>query len=458
MLEQYKLFHFIGIGGVGMSAIAHVLNKLGFIVSGSDESKSTITDKLQNEGIKIYIGHARGQLENCQVVVVSSAIKENNPELMQAKEENIPVFHRADLLAQLINSHFGIAIAGAHGKTTTTSMLSYVTLKSNLDPTFLIGGEVFALGGNANVGKSKYLIAEADESDGSFLKFFPKISVITNIENDHMDHYKTMDNMKNAFVQFLGQTSDVAVLCFEDKLLVDIAKKAQCKIISYGIEQKADYQARNIDYNKEKTQYDLFYKDEFLSKVTLVVPGRHNVLNSLAVIAVSLFIGLDIKDITANLSTFAGAKRRFQIKGESNGVLVVDDYAHHPSEIKTTLQAAHQVKQKELICIFQPHRYSRTKLLKDEFATCFNPCDKLILTDIYAASELPMEGIDGMTLVDAVKQMDRDDVMYFPDMIKIADYLKDTVKKGDLVITLGAGDIYKVGEKLLLQLQKEENR
>ena len=455
MIENFKKLHFVGIGGVGMSAIAYVINKLGYAVSGSDEKANSLTEKLQAEGVKVYIGHGKENIADSDAIVVSSAIKEDNPEIVEAKKLGIPILHRSDILAELMNSRYGIAIAGAHGKTTTTSMLSCVAIKAGLDPTVLIGGEVTALNGNAHYGKSDYLIAEADESDGSFLKFHPHIAVVTNVENDHMDYYHTMDDMKKAFKQFISQLSadGKVILCFDDEILRSMGKDANGKLISYAIDHEADYQAVNIDYQETMTTYDVAYKGQILGKIQLVVPGRHNVLNSLAVVAVSMLLGIEFDKVAQVMTEFIGAKRRFEIKGQAKGVLVVDDYAHHPSEIRSTLIAANQRKHKRLICVFQPHRYSRTQLLLDDFSKCFTPCDLLVLSDIYAASEQPIAGITGQTLVDKVKENTKQDVVYAQSVSDVTDYLKTVVQDGDLVITLGAGDIYKSGELLLNELK-----
>ncbi len=451
MLENMKKLHFIGIGGVGMSAIAYVVHKLGGQVSGSDEKSSRLTENLEREGVKIYYGHARGQIGQCDAVVLSTAINQSNPEVAEARERGIPVLHRSDILAALINSNFGIAVAGAHGKTTTTSMLSCLAVAAGLDPTVLIGGEVAALGGNARYGKSDYLIAEADESDGSFLKFFPHLAILTNIENDHMDFYHTMERMHGAFAQFAGQLAEggALILCFDDKALRELAKSVKQKVISYAIDDDADYCAKNVQYDKDGTSYDVFYKGDLLGQIRLAVPGRHNVLNSLAVVAAGRFLNLAFPSIADALQSFSGAKRRFEIKGRMNGALVVDDYAHHPTEIKTTLTAARQTRPNRLICAFQPHRYTRTQFLKEDFGKCFDVCDLLILTDIYAASEQPIAGVNGQTLVEEVKRQTGQEAVYAATVGDVADYLAGIAQEGDMIVTVGAGDIYKAGEMLL---------
>jgi UDP-N-acetylmuramate--alanine ligase len=457
MFERMKKLHFVGIGGVGMSAIACVLNKMGLEISGSDALENTLTRKLAAGGVKIYIGHAAEQIGNCDAIVLSSAIKEANPEIMGAKERGIPILHRSDLLAALLNGRYGVTVAGAHGKTTTSALLSYVALEAGLDPTFLIGGEVGAFCGNARYGKGKCVIAEADESDGSFLKFFPCLSIVTNIENDHMDYYRSMDRMRAAFAQFIEQTAPegVSVLCFDDALLRRIAKESGRKVISYGIVEGADYQAKNISYGADGTTYDLYFQGRLLRRLKLLLPGRHNVLNSLAAVAAARFLGIGLDCVQSALAAFGGVKRRFELKGEIDGIMVVDDYAHHPSEIKSTLAAAAQKKPSRLIGVFQPHRYTRTTLLKEEFGRAFSLCDLLILTDIYAAGEAPIAQVNGRILVDEVKKNGKNEVIYQPDVKAVAGYLQNIAKSGDLIITLGAGDIYKAGEILLSGLKKQ---
>ncbi|MDR2005631.1 MAG: UDP-N-acetylmuramate--L-alanine ligase [Acidaminococcales bacterium] len=456
MFDKIKKWHFIGIGGVGMSAVACVLNKTGLEVSGSDAVESALSRKLAADGVRIYIGHASGQIGDCGAVVLSSAIKQTNPEALEAKERGIPIFHRSDVLAALLNSRRGVTVAGAHGKTTTTALLSHAAIQAGLDPTVLIGGEVASLGGNARCGKGQYLIAEADESDGSFLKFFPYLSIVTNIENDHMDYYRNMDRMNAAFTQFIAQTAPegAAVLCFDDARLRLIAKETGRRVISYGIAEEADYQACNISYGADGTTYDLYFQGKFLCELKLIIPGRHNVLNSLAVVAAARFMGLDAERIAPPLASFRGVKRRFELKGKIDGITVVDDYAHHPSEIKNTLAAAAQKNPSRLIGVFQPHRYTRTKLLKEEFGQAFALCDRLVLTDIYAAGEEPIQQINGRTLLYEIQKTRRNGVVYQPDIEAAAGYLENVVQPGDLIITLGAGDIYKAGELLLSRLKK----
>lgn len=458
MLENIKKLHFVGIGGVGMSAIAEVMLDKGYEISGSDLSDSEVVQKLRSKGAVIYKGHNASNVEGKEAIVLSSAIHQDNPELVQAKKLGLKIFHRSDILAYLLNVVKGIAVAGAHGKTTTSSMISVVLEHAKVDPTIIIGGFVDYLDGNAKLGKSDYLVAEADESDGSFLKFYPHISVVTNIEDDHMDHYGSMENIIKAFVQFiqnLDKENGLAVLCFDNENIRNIAPKVDRKYISYALEHEADYTATDIMTDGPHTTFSVVYKGENLGKVTVNVPGRHNVLNALATIAVCRQLGLSMQEIADGFTAFVGTKRRFQTKFRNNDVWIVDDYAHHPTEIQTTIKAAKQTKPNRLVVAFQPHRYTRTQLLREEFGSCFKGADVLILTDIYAASEDPIPGISGKTIVDEVKKQTGVDAVYIEKLADIAPWLKNHTQKGDLIITMGAGNIYTVGETLADEFKHE---
>lgn len=456
-LDQIKNIHFIGIGGAGMSALAYVLIKRGYHVSGSDAKPGYMATKLAKEGALVFIGHAACQIERAEVVVISTAIHPDNPELVEARRRQVPVIHRSDVLAYLMNKHKGIAVAGAHGKTTTSSMLSCITYDCGLDPTIVVGGIVNNLGSNARNGKSDYVVAEADESDGSFLKFHPYIAVVTNVEDDHLDHYGSQENIQKAFAQFVSQIKDqgCAVLCYDNARVRTIGEHTDKRVISYGIDSRdADYRAENIVYGTDGTHFDVLYKGENLGRGHLIVPGRHNVLNALGAIAASRELGLETKDILASLEKFSGAKRRFETKGKVNGVWVVDDYAHHPTEIEATLKAARQTSPQRLIVVFQPHRYTRTQLLLDEFAVAFKDADQLIVTDIYAASEDPIPGVTGKLLADKVRETTGQQVEYLPDQPTILDKLEHEAQAGDLIMTIGAGDIVKLGEHLVQALER----
>ena len=456
-LDKIRNIHFIGIGGAGMSALAYVLIKRGYHVSGSDAKPGYMATKLAKEGALVFIGHAACQIERAEVVVISTAIHPDNPELVEAKRRQVPVIHRSDVLAYLMNKHKGIAVAGAHGKTTTSSMLSCITYDCGMDPTIVVGGIVNNLGSNARNGESDYVVAEADESDGSFLKFNPYIAVVTNVEDDHLDHYGSEENIQKAFAQFVSQIKDqgCAVLCYDNAKVRTIGEHTDKRVISYGIDSRdADYRAENIVYGTDGTHFDVLYHNEAIGRAHLIVPGRHNVLNALGAIAASRELGLETKDILASLEKFSGAKRRFETKGKVDGVWVVDDYAHHPTEIEATLKAARQTSPKRLVVVFQHHRYTRTQLLLDEFAVAFRDADQLIVTDIYAASEDPIPGITGKLLADKVRETTGQQVEYLPDQPTILDKLEHEAQSGDLIMTIGAGDIFKLGEHLVQALER----
>lgn len=438
-----------------MSAIAKILLEKGYTISGSDLSKSEIVNRLEQLGATIFIGHYRDNIEGAEAIVVSTAIADDNPEVVAAREKGLRIFHRADIVASLMKERQGIAVAGAHGKTTTTSMIALMLERAGLDPTIIIGGELDYLNGNAKLGQGQYLVAEADESDGSFRKLAPHIAVVTNIENDHMDFYGTMDNILRAFTEFLDKLeieTGLGILCFDNTHLRDIAARMNRKLVSYAVDHDADFTAHDITIRGTTTIYKVFHQGNCLGSIELNVPGRHNVANSLAAVAVGLNTGLSFEQIAEGLSLFRGVKRRFQTKGRVSGVWVVDDYAHHPTEISTTLQGAHDTNPKRLICVFQPHRYSRTKFLREEFGSAFVRADLLILTDIYAAGEAPIPGIDGEVIKDEVTRQTKQAVTYIPDRANIARYLAQIVEPGDLVITMGAGNIYQSGEELVERL------
>lgn len=452
MLENIRHFHFVGIGGSGMSAIAKVLLEKGYTVSGSDMSSSEMTQKLAKLGACIFPEHHEENIHGAEALVVSTAIAAANPEIIAAQASGIPVYHRSDLVAALMKRRAGIAVAGAHGKTTTTSMVALLLEHAGLDPAVIIGGELDYIKGNAKWGEGRFLVAEADESDGSFLKFSPQIAVVTNIENDHMDYYKTMENVLQAFRTFLHNLSlqeGLAVVCHDNEYIRAMLPEVKARCLTYGLQAGADFTAENLRANGAQTLYDVYRRGDKLGTIRLNVPGEHNVLNSLAAVIVALESGLSIEQIAEGMGHFYGAKRRFQTKAKLNGVWIVDDYAHHPTEIISTLAAARQTKPKRLICTFQPHRYSRTQLLLQDFGGAFTNCDRVILTEIYAAGEAPIEGIDGETLRLEVERQLKRPVVYIPEREKIARYLAETVESGDLVITMGAGDIYRSGEELI---------
>lgn len=459
-LENKRHIHFIGIGGAGMSALAYVLVKRGYKVSGSDLSTGHMAAQLEEQGAIVYKGHAASQIEGADAVVVSTAINSHNVELVAAEEQGIPVLHRSDILAAIINKPGadGVAVAGAHGKTTTSAMISCMATEGGADPTVVIGGEVASLGGNARNGEHPYVVAEADESDGSFLKFRPQLAVITNIENDHLDHYGTEENIYQAFKQFVGniRKDGKAILCVDNVKIRRLISEINTPYISYGMEGSgADYVACDIQFGSNGTTYKIMHGNELLCEVRLLVPGRHNVLNSLGAFVAGREMGLDTASTVATLAKFGGAKRRFETKGKVNGIWVVDDYAHHPTEIGVTLSAARQTRPQRLIVVFQPHRYSRTKLLYQEFCNCFGKCDELILTDIYAASENPLPGVSSAKLAEGITTATGQAVTYLPTLAEVRQHLEKIAQAGDLVMTIGAGDVVKVGEELVKELERK---
>ena len=460
-----KKFHFVGIGGAGMSVLAKILIESGYTVSGSDCADSPTLQKLKNLGAKVFVGHGAENISSdIDAIVCSSAIPADNPEILKAAELNIPKLHRSDINSMLLNAKNGIAVAGAHGKTTTTSMIGFVLYNAGVDPTIIIGGESVDLGTGAILGKSDYLVSEADESDGSFVTLKPSIAVVTNIEDDHLDHYGTVEKIREAFKTFLSniKPDGSAVLCYDNEVVRGIGAELDRKIISYGIDFNADFTATNIRADINGISFDVIQRinvsgevgKKFLGKVQLAIHGRHNVLNALATIAVAIQIGVPFERIVDGLKKFHGAKRRFQTKARIKDIWIVDDYGHHPTEIAATLKAAHEAKPDRIICIFQPHRYTRTKLLLDEFGSAFVDADFLILTDIYSAGEKKIDGISGESIVNAVIEKTNQQVLYVPEREKIAEYLIELVRPGDLIITMGAGDIYKTADEFAAILNR----
>lgn len=456
--KNYHNIHFIGIGGAGMSGLAYVLVERGYNVTGSDLASGHMAGALKAAGAKLYLGHKASQIDEAEAVVVSTAIHPDNPELIAAKIKNIPVLHRSDVLAHILNQDKGLAVAGAHGKSTTSAMTAVILTEAGVDPTVVIGGEVASLNGNSRNGHSEYVVAEADESDGSFLKFHPYIAIITNIENDHLDHYGTEENIYQAFKQFVEniQPGGKAVLCMDNSKVRTLSLETDREYITYGLDKQDDYSARNIQYSVGGTTYDLYFKGQFQTRVSLVVPGRHNVLNSLGALAAARAIDVPLEKIVAALAGFHGVKRRFETKGKVREVWIVDDYAHHPTEIAVTLKAAKQTGAKRVVCVFQPHRYTRTKILHAQFCQCFKDCDLLVLTHIFSAGEEPIPGVSSRELADAVHLTTGQEVVYIEDFAKVTEYLEKIAAPGDIIMTMGAGDVYTIGEKLLTKLTKTE--
>jgi UDP-N-acetylmuramate--alanine ligase len=460
MQRKVKCIHFVGIGGIGMSGIAEVLANLGYNVTGSDVQTSETTARLQKIGAKVIIGHAAENIGKADVVVTSTAVKTNNPEVVEAHKRNVPVIPRAEMLAELLKMKFSVAVSGSHGKTTTTSMISTILAQGNLDPTMVIGGKLASIGSNARLGDGEIIVAEADESDGSFLKLSPTIAVITNIDREHLDYYPGINEIKNAFLTFANIVPfyGCTVVCSDNIHVREIIPSIKRKMITYGIESVADYSAVNIKFLKTKTTYTLVYKKKKLGTVELVVPGLFNVYNSLAAIAVARELNLDFSTIREGLKNFSGVQRRLEIKGRVGDITVVDDYGHHPTEIKETLKAMRQIWKNRLVVVFQPHRFTRTKALFEEFTKAFGNVDILILNDIYPASEEPIAGINSAVLCKAIKKTGQKHVEYIPRAEETIEYLLKTVKAKDTVATIGAGSIYKIGEALIKELVARETK
>jgi UDP-N-acetylmuramate--alanine ligase len=448
-----KRYHFIGIGGMGMGNLALLMLAKGFQVSGSDQKEGELTRQLHEKGATIYIGHDIRNVEGADCVVYSSAIKPDNPEMFQAFSLHLPVLRRAELLAQLLNKEVGVTVAGAHGKTTTSSMASYLLIKAGLKPTTAIGGIVNQGDYNANLGIGRHMVAEVDESDGSFLYFSPHFSIITNIDFEHVDYYHTFDKIQEAYVKFVDRTvpNGIIISCGDDKILHGIVTKSGRRFTTYGFGQDNEWVGTNIQLDSFGSSYDCYHQGEFVGRFSLTVPGKHNVLNSLAIVALGHELKIELAVIQETLKTFQGVKRRFERKGEAGGVLVVDDYGHHPTEIAATLQTAKTLDRTRLVVVFQPHRYSRTQALMNEFSGCFNLVDHLILMDIYPASEKPIEGVTTSVLVEKIREKRPQEILHLKKD-QVVDHLMGFVKPGDLVLTLGAGDITQISNDLSLRL------
>jgi UDP-N-acetylmuramate--alanine ligase len=447
--------HFVGVGGIGMSGLAEILRSLGFEVSGSDLKASDVTRRLEELGVKVHEGHRASNVRDVEVVVISSAVKADNPEVVEAKSRGIPVIARAEMLAELMRLKHGVAIAGSHGKTTTTSLVATVLRAAGLDPTVVVGGKVNALGSNARLGQGDVLVAEADESDGSFLRLTPTIAVVTNIDPEHLDHYGTHQKLKDAFVDFVERIPfyGLGVLCLDHPHVQAILPRIGRRHVTYGLSAQADYRATHASFSGTETRFTAYRRHESLGEFTVRMPGPHNVLNTLAAIAVADELEVPIDVIAESLASFGGVQRRFTIVGEADGVMLVDDYGHHPAEIEATLEAARRGYDRRLIVAFQPHRYTRTRDLAAEFARAFNRADVVVLTEIYAAGEEPIDGVSGARLAENVRAHGHHDVSFVPTRPGVTDKLAEIVRPGDIVIALGAGDINKSARELLPILQ-----
>jgi len=464
MFAKIQRIHFVGIGGIGMSGIAEVLLNLGYKVSGSDLKSSAVTQRLASLGADVFEGHRPENIAGADVVVASSAIVPDNPEISEAHALHIPVIQRAEMLAELMRLKYGIAIAGMHGKTTTTSMVAAVLAGGGLDPTVVVGGRVDALGSNARLGKSQYLVAEADESDRSFLKLSPILAVVTNIDREHMDCYRNMRNVKRAFLDFMDRVPfyGMVVVCNDDPLLRRMLPQIQRRAVTYGTRRGSDFHikpgksVRNPGDYRPISLFDVTFKQKALGEFRLHVPGLHNILNATAAIAVGVGLDINVDQIRTALENFRGVDRRFQLRGEASGVTVIDDYGHHPTEVRATLAAARQCGFRKIHVVFQPHRYTRTQLLMDEFAHAFRDADTLFILDIYAASEPPIEGITGEALAQHIQEAGEHEARYAPSFAAAAEAVVAAAHEGDMILTLGAGTVSQLGPMILEKLQAQQ--
>ena len=452
MFFSRQHLHFAGIGGIGMSGIAEVLLNLGYTISGSDLKLSPTTDRLAELGARIYEGHLAENVAGAKALVVSSAVEESNPEVQEARRLQIPVIPRGELLAELMRLKYGIAIAGSHGKTTTTSMVATILSHAGVDPTVVVGGKVKAMGGsNARVGKSDFLVVEADESDGSFLKLSPIFAIVTNIDREHLDHYAGIDTIRAAFVEFINKVPfyGAAILCLDDENIQSILPSVKRRTITYGKNSQADFRPGVQECGDFHSRFSLKSRTADLGEFHLNIPGEHNVLNATAAIAVALELNVPPDVIREGLAKFTGVGRRFEVRGNANGVTVVDDYGHHPTEIRATLDAAKSCGQGKIHVLFQPHRYSRTFHLLDDFARAFHQADRVFVLDIYAASEKPIEGVTSEALVDRMRQFGHRGAEYAGSNEAGVEMITRGLEPGDMILTLGAGSVSQLGDKIL---------
>lgn len=457
---MYNKLHiyFVGIGGIGMSGIAEVLLNLGYPVSGSDIKRTPITDRLRRLGAKIHIGHKESNVKDIDVMVVSSAVKSTNPEVVIATKRKIRIIQRAEMLAEIMRlAKYGVAIAGTHGKTTTTSLLATVLHTAGLDPTAVIGGKVRSLRSNAKLGRGEFMVTEADESDGSFLKLYPSICVVTNMDPEHMDHYGTFDNYRDAFFRFCSHVPfyGLAILCGEHPETCAIHTKLEKRSILYGFSKKHKWNAQNIEFIGPVCHYDLYAEDKFITKIELNTPGKHNVLNSLAVIAVCREIGVDFKLIKKGMKSFKGVGRRMEVLFKSADQMVIDDYGHHPAEVKATLHAIRRAFAGRLVVLFQPHRYTRTRDLFEDFLTSFDLADHLFVMGVYPAGETPIRGVTGKKLAEKMAKVTNQKVEYLPHSETMVQKIVNELRPGDVFLSLGAGDVTKIGHEVAKELKKK---
>ncbi|HEY3122107.1 MAG TPA: UDP-N-acetylmuramate--L-alanine ligase [Vicinamibacteria bacterium] len=452
MFRGIRHIHFVGIGGSGMSGIAEVLLNLGYTVSGSDLKRSAVTDRLQTLGARVAEGHHAAHVAGADVVVTSTAARPDNPEVLEARRVGVPVIPRAEMLAELMRLKYGVAVAGSHGKTTTTSMVAMVLDRGGLDPTVVVGGRLAVLGSGARLGRGDFMVAEADESDRSFLKLTPTVAVVTNIDREHLDTYRDLADIQEAFVGFVNKVPfyGAAVLCLDDAPVQDILPRVERRVVTYGLSPQAHVSARDVQSRPGGSSYTATEGGRSLGTIAVPVPGAHNVVNSLAAVAVGLDLGIPFDKIRAGLEAFTGVDRRFQVRGEAGGVLVVDDYGHHPTEIRATLETLREVAgSRRTVVLFQPHRYTRTQHLWDEFSRAFHQADVVLLVDIYPASEEPIAGITSEALAEAVVRRGHRQAAYAGDLKTATEQLVHEVRPGDVVLTLGAGSVWMAGEELL---------
>jgi len=448
-MRNTQHLHFVGIGGIGMSGIAEILLNLGYAVSGSDLALSTVTRRLQQQGATVYQGHAAAHVQGADVVVISSAVKSDNVEVLTARAQHIPVIPRAEMLAELMRMKYGVAIAGTHGKTTTTSLVATILAYGGLDPTVLIGGRLNSLGSNAKLGQGEYLVAEADESDGSFLLLSPTISVVTTVDAEHLDFYGDLAAVQRAFVQFINKVPfyGCSIICLDQPHIRSLVPQIRRRCITYGLTTQADYLAHNLRLAGLRSHFEVFRTGERLGQFSLNLPGTHNVANALAAIAVGVELDIPISAIAQALEEFSGVHRRFDRRGVRDGITVVDDYGHHPEEIRQTLRAAKAVwPEARLVAVFQPHRYTRTHLLLQEFCTAFHDADALVLLDIYAAGETPLPGVTTGLLYEGLINQGQREMYYLRERPEVVPFLRRYLRANDILLTLGAGDVWQVGE------------
>jgi UDP-N-acetylmuramate--alanine ligase len=457
MFSSIRKVHFVGIGGIGMSGIAEILIDQGFSITGSDKAVSDNTERLETLGAKVYIGHVKENVEaDVDALVYSSAVTPDNPEVVEAQRRGIPVIRRAEMLAEVMRLKYGIGIAGTHGKTTTTSMVSLVLMEGDVDPTVIVGGRLRGLAGsNARLGKGDFIVVEADEFDRSFLSITPTIAVLTTLETDHLDCYRDLEDIKGAFIQFANKVPfyGFVVLCLDEPALQDIMPKIKKKIITYGLNRQADIQAVDIVHRENRSRFVVVRNGSDLGEVEIQIPGKHNVQNAVAAIAVGLELGVPFERVKAGIEKFTGVFRRWEEKADIGGITVFDDYAHHPTEIKATLSGAKAGWRRRVVCVFQPHLYSRTRDFYEEFGRSFFNADVLVVTDVYPAREEPIQGITGELIVHAAKAFGHKNVHYVPDKKEVPGFLMKMKQPGDMIITMGAGDIWRFGEEFVRNLK-----